>query len=359
MKHHLRKDKNCLNCGAEVTDRFCPHCGQENLETKESFGQLVGHFFADLTHYDSKFLTTIKDLLFKPGFLTRQYFAGRRTKYLNPLRMYFFISFIFFLVLFIKNNDEPAETEDQYSQYANIVRQFLADSLRQSIKNQNIHTDSTKATVINQIAANLDSAISNKDTTETIGFALGKNGMKFTLTENRYSNVYEYDSAQQSMAEDKRDKGIMRWMIRTNVNLKSRYGSRSQVVVAENFQHSIPKLMFVLLPLFAWFIYLFYSRKKYYYTQHVIFSIHFHSFIFLVFLCMSLLSWLPYNEKFGDILALILIFIAFIYLFFALKNSYGQSLWLSAIKALSISIMYILALVLGIVGLAFISFIAA
>ena len=151
----------------------------------------------------------------------------------------------------------------------------------------------------------------------------------------------------------------MRWILRTNVNLKSRYGSRSQVVVAENFQHSIPKLMFVLLPLFAWFIYLFYSRKKYYYTQHVIFSIHFHSFIFLVFLCVSLLGWLPYIDEFGDIPGLILVFTAFIYLLVALRNTYGQTLWLSAIKALSISIMYILALVLGILGLAFISFVAA
>ena len=206
MKHHLRKEKNCLNCGTEVTDRFCSHCGQENLETKESFGHLVGHFFADVTHYDSKFFTTIKDLLFKPGFLTRQYFAGRRTKYLNPLRMYFFISFIFFLVSYIKNNNEPAEAEDPNAQYANIVRQYLADSLRQSIKNQNIHTDSTKATVINQIAANLDSAISKKDTTEAIGFFFGDNGIKFTLTENKYNNVFEYDSVQQVMSEDKRDK---------------------------------------------------------------------------------------------------------------------------------------------------------
>jgi hypothetical protein len=356
VKHQLRKEKNCLNCGTEVTDRFCAHCGQENLETKESFGQLVGHFFADITHYDSKFFTTIKDLLFKPGFLTRQYFVGRRTKYLNPLRMYFFISFIFFLVSYIKNNNEPAEAEDPNAQYANIVRQYLADSLRQSIKNQNVNTDSIKATVINQLAANLDSAILKKDTTETIAFSLGKDGIRFTLTENKYNNVYEYDSAQRSMPDDKRDKGVMRWMIRTNVNLKSRYGSRSQVVVAENFQHSIPKLMFVLLPLFAWFIYLFYSRKKYYYTQHVIFSIHFHSFFFLVFLCINLLGGLPYLNKFGDLLFLILVFTAFIYLLFALKHTYGQSFWLSAIKALSISIIYILALVLGIVGLAFISF---
>jgi hypothetical protein len=99
-RQHLRHDKTCLNCGTIVQERSCSHCGQENKEPKETFGHLMSHFFEDLTHYDSKFLTTIKDLVFKPGFLTRQYNAGKRVAYLNPIRMYFFISALFFIVIF-------------------------------------------------------------------------------------------------------------------------------------------------------------------------------------------------------------------------------------------------------------------
>src|ERR1700761_1430495 len=102
-KHHLRHDKTCLNCGYEVTDRYCSHCGQENNEPRETFRHLLGHFIEDVTHYDSQVLTSVKDLIFKPGFLTNQYNAGKRASYLNPIKMYIFISAVFFLVFLSQN----------------------------------------------------------------------------------------------------------------------------------------------------------------------------------------------------------------------------------------------------------------
>ena len=61
---------------------------------------MATHFFYDITHFDGSFFTTLKDLLFKPGFLTREYMNGRRKSYLHPVRMYVFTSAVFFLVFF-------------------------------------------------------------------------------------------------------------------------------------------------------------------------------------------------------------------------------------------------------------------
>src|SRR5580765_5473780 len=80
--------------------RYCHVCGQENVEPKESFWHLLTHFFNDITHFDGKFFTTLKDLLFRPGFLSKEYVIGRRASYLNPVRMYVFTSAIFFLLFF-------------------------------------------------------------------------------------------------------------------------------------------------------------------------------------------------------------------------------------------------------------------
>src|SRR4030095_10871822 len=91
---------NCLNCGTAVMGRYCHVCGQENIEPKESFWHLVTHFFNDVTHFDGKFFITLKDLLLKPGFLTKEYMIGKRASYLNPVRMYVFTSAIFFLLFF-------------------------------------------------------------------------------------------------------------------------------------------------------------------------------------------------------------------------------------------------------------------
>ena len=73
-----RKEKNCLNCNAEVQGRFCHVCGQENIETKETVWHLISHFFQDITHFDGKFFSSLKYLVTKPGFLSTEYMIGRR-----------------------------------------------------------------------------------------------------------------------------------------------------------------------------------------------------------------------------------------------------------------------------------------
>ena len=84
--------------------RYCHVCGQENTVPREGFGGLVLHFFYDITHFDGKFFQSLKYLLFKPGFLSKEYVRGRRASYLHPVRMYVFTSAIFFLVFFLLVN---------------------------------------------------------------------------------------------------------------------------------------------------------------------------------------------------------------------------------------------------------------
>jgi hypothetical protein len=325
-------------------------------------GHLVNHFFSDITHYDSKFFVTIRDLLFKPGFLTKEYLAGRRMSYLNPVRMYVFISAIFFIVLAIRNKEEEIVPEEPPAYHTNAVRQHLADSLRQIIKPSSLKPDtydSIKKQVLGDLASRLDTPVAKTKKEEAIAFALGKDGFRFKLVEDRYSNVREYDSVQRLLPDSSRDKGFMRWVIRNNVNLKSRYGSRRQVVVGESFQHSIPKLMFFLLPVFALLITIFYSRKKYHYSQHLIFSIHFHSFMFLLLLVIGLLQSLISSDTVKDVLSLIFLLSSFIYLMMALRKVYEQSRMFSFVKAVSISLLYLILLIIGILLLALFIFFTA
>jgi len=100
MKKHYRTENNCLNCGATLQGKFCHVCGQENLQIKESFGHLMNHAISDYFHFDEQFFNTLKPLLFQPGKLTTEYMAGKRMSYLHPVKMYIFISLIFFVLLF-------------------------------------------------------------------------------------------------------------------------------------------------------------------------------------------------------------------------------------------------------------------
>src|SRR5689334_9210734 len=96
MSHKkYRKETDCLNCGAQVTGKFCAECGQENLETKENFFHLAFHFVSDYFHFDSKFFRSLIPLFSRPGFLTKEYWEGKRVRYIHPLRLYFFITIVF------------------------------------------------------------------------------------------------------------------------------------------------------------------------------------------------------------------------------------------------------------------------
>jgi hypothetical protein len=73
-----REETDCLNCGAKVTGRFCPECGQENVDSHENLFHLLGHYTADFFHFESKVPRSVIPLLTKPGFLTKEYWEGRR-----------------------------------------------------------------------------------------------------------------------------------------------------------------------------------------------------------------------------------------------------------------------------------------
>jgi hypothetical protein len=348
-RHHLRGDKTCLNCGFVVEERYCSRCGQENTEPKESFLHLVGHFFADITHFDSQIFTTLKDLVLRPGFLTREYIAGKRVHYLNPIRMYVFISAVFFLVMFAGKEEHNAVSEDNQHP-TNLFRQQLADSLRASADARG-GADSVRRAVNGEIANRLDTAEGVAAGEESLHLSFGGSEIIIDLVENKFRNVREFDSVEKALPDSARDKGFMHWLLRKNVRLKEEHGGhRSHIRIEENLQHTIPKIMFILLPLFALITGWFYSRKKYLYVQHAVFSIHFHSFVFLFLLLVWLLSKLITNDWVDIGVTVFAMLLVFVYLVAALRGMYRQSVWLSLLKGLAISLLYWM-LIIGVLAL--------
>jgi Protein of unknown function (DUF3667) len=331
-----------LNCGNIVGERFCTHCGQENLEPKETVGHLVRHFFEDITHFDGKFFTTIKDLIVKPGFLTRGYVTGRRVAYLNPIRMYIFISAVFFIALFA-SSEEPAPQPEDHSHAVNVFRQQVADSLRSA------KADSLRRSFNDTVASRLDTLKAAKATDQALGLRYSNAGIvQIDITENKYNTLREYDSIQRMLVDTAKDQGIMHWILRNNVRQKEKHGGRGKLHIEVDVHHDIPKIMFLILPLFALYVGWFYSRKKYYYVNHAIFSVHFHCFLFLLLLLMLLIDKVVPGDLFSGswtgIIITVAIFplIAFGYLVAALHGMYGQSFWLSLAKGLAIGLLYVI-----------------
>jgi hypothetical protein len=89
----------CGNCGAILTGPYCSKCGEKKLTAKDySFAHLLEETLDVFTHFDSKFLRTIKVLLTKPGELSNAYFRGGRSRYTKPLTVFVITNIVFFVV---------------------------------------------------------------------------------------------------------------------------------------------------------------------------------------------------------------------------------------------------------------------
>ena len=96
-----RKVEICHNCHTilSLENNFCPHCGQENHDLKVPIGHLAFEVFEGFTHFDTKFYNTMRAIFTSPGKITKDFLEGRRGRYVPPVRLYFLISFVFFLGL--------------------------------------------------------------------------------------------------------------------------------------------------------------------------------------------------------------------------------------------------------------------
>jgi hypothetical protein len=100
--------RTCLNCGAGIVGDYCAACGQRVENHPPTIGHLLEELFETLTHADSRLWQTVRLLISKPGLLTLEFFAGRRARYIPPIRLYFILSILFFLLLAVgppKGND--------------------------------------------------------------------------------------------------------------------------------------------------------------------------------------------------------------------------------------------------------------
>jgi hypothetical protein len=89
----------CRNCGAARAGRFCAECGEQRITAHDySIGHFFEHAIETLTHFDYRSLRALKYLLFRPGFLTREYLDGRRKPYVGPLQLFVIVNVVFALV---------------------------------------------------------------------------------------------------------------------------------------------------------------------------------------------------------------------------------------------------------------------
>lgn len=319
MRTFYRKKSSCQNCQYPLLDNYnyCPNCGQENSEKLVSFSTLIIEFFSNIIAYDSKLGRTVKPFLFKPGYLTNEFITGKRAKYMHPLRLYFIISFFHFFAVTLV-----------FQQNLNTVSSATNEQTSSTEKEQNDELPSGTNVTINPDSLARENegevAIFNKSFS-----------MKF-LKDKRTTETQVIDSLGWKQTI------INRYIIKQIIKF-ARSDSKS---IGKYFRdYMLNKgsvLMFFMLPIFALLLKLVYVRRKRYYVEHLIFSLHIHSFAFLALLPIILFKKIWANDWFFRIA----IFIILTYGAIAARNVYRQTWIKTLIKGFLLFVSYCLCFAL-------------
>lgn len=292
MSHH-NQEIICPNCGFKASHNYCAQCGQETHLHKDTFWGLVKHFTSHYFHYDSKFWKTLKALLFAPGKLTIAYRNKQRMRYIPPISLYIFVSAVFFILFFLFS----------------ATHEHLAEAVK--VKPLNEQTAEER----------------KQDSLQKVRIS---NAMK----------KLDIKKTKISEADRKRIKAVAN-LFRDDEKTAEFFGK---------WVHFAPKVFFFMIPYMAAVLSLFYLRRKdLTFADHTIFSLHIHSFVFILFLVG--IPGMPdehlnlFQKGISFVRDLVPI-VGAIYIVIAIRKVYGSGWFKSVGIALITGISYLLVFVI-------------
>ena len=315
------RGQTCLNCHEDIETRFCPHCGQENVPADLTLFAVIREFFAEIFYYDSKLWRTLRTLLASPGRLSTEWSEGRRAHYISPVRLYLSVTFLFFVgaayrgggIVRVKNTLSPKE-QSQVMQALNtskltpLERTLIADSL----KKENLTPGQQRL---------VDAALANSAKKG------GAAGTSAVLSDGPKGTTNLPNGWFKSRIE------------RIEWKAKNDEGGLRQLYVEQ-----FPKVLFVILPLFAVVLKLLYWRQRRFFVEHLVFILHVHSFAFLALLPIELIrGWFV-----SSVAAPLLVGIGLpLYVFVAMLRFYKQPWWLTLLKSWVLGFTYLMLIAGG------------
>ncbi len=287
----------CPNCGFHASHNYCAQCGQETHLHKDTFWGLVIHFAGHYFHYDSKFWKTLKALVYRPGALTVAYQKKQRMRYIPPISLYIFVSAVFFLLFFLFSAT--------HENIANAVR----DDVR-PITAEKLSADS--------------------------------------LQRAHTANMLKPAGAKRRAKGDTSNRKVLLALSRV-----MRDPEKSEELLS-SVAHAAPKVFFFLIPFMAAFLSLLYlKRKETNFADHTIFSLHVHSFVFII-LPLILIDVPEHTTNFfQEVISYIQSFLPLlvaVYFVIALRKVYGSGWLRSVFYMLLVAIGYLLTFFIFLIG---------
>jgi len=344
---------HCENCGADLKGHWCAKCGQPAIEYRRSFRYVVSDLLNEFLNWDSKFFTTIALLILKPWRLTNEFLAGKRVRYVNPLRLYLLASILFFFAVNYGAKgiriDPTKFPEEKRAEVAAAIAD-KRDEIEAELKKENLTPEQRRKAqkALEYLTKPTSSATTTPTPQETPSPSAAPGASPTTESgQQKYGPVGDrpfvvFDDAKSTTPFE-------RWIEGRAKEKMGEQGTKMGLFIS-TLLSNLPYMMLCCIPLFALVLKLLYIRRRRFYIDHLIYALHIHSFFYaavmlIVLLTIGLTRFTP-GAIAGWLIALL--WIAFVtQIFLSIRYVYRQGWFFSILKFLFGGFMYLVVLVLA------------
>ena len=335
----LNRLRECQNCETPLPARarYCFRCGQRNRRGIPTLGEFLADGFRDFFNVDSRFWRTARDL-FVPGKMTRAWFAGKRQRYLPPLRITVVVALALVTAsLYMIGKSDFLQIRD--SRETRLLRAayhddlLTIDTLTQQLRQQNDHP---------QFTAALDSVRVKLEITDSLAADVqyvsiprweggnfvtgGKTGRRMTV-EDVHSELSVDSLLDKYAIEGFWDRLAVRQAIRLN---------RTGEDFGPYLLTSGAWAVLFTIPVAALLLKLLYIRRRYFYLQHLVFLLHLNAALLLGFIGMVLFGHYAPGWIIGGGFVVLAVFV-----YVSMLRAYRQHWFKTLIKYLIVALAYL------------------
>ena len=339
---------HCENCGAELQGHWCAQCGQPAIEYRRSFRYVVADLLNEFLNWDSKFFTTIALLVLKPWRLTNEFLAGKRVRYVNPLRLYLLASILFFFAVNygakgIHVDPSKLGSKDRAELEADLKNTDLPPAAREKLEQllQESSPSLAPATLTN----------APSPAPATVSPSPGTNAPPPQAEPGANDQKKEYGKINERpfvvFDDAKSTTPFERWIEARAKEKMGEKGTKMGLFISTLFSN-LPYMKLCCIPLFAFVLKILYIRHRVFYIDHLIYALHIHTF-FYTGIMLIVLATIGLNRIAPGAIAdwmVTLLWIAFvIQIFLSIRYVYRQGWFFSVFKFVFGGFVYLVVLV--------------
>ena len=350
---------HCQNCGAELTGPHCAQCGQAAIDYRRSFRHVIVDVLDSFLNWDSKFFATIGLLIVKPWRLTNEFLAGKRVRYLHPLRLYLLASILFFFAVNYGAKGlrlEPGKISEKNRTAIAAAVAEKRDEIEAEFDKENLSTEERKKAqdaldyLTKPSPAATAAAEQQPSPTITPTVSPSEPGKRtYGAVDERPFLVFDADTKSSTPFE--------RWLETRAKEKMGEHGTKMGLFIATLFSN-LPYMMLCCIPLFAFVLKVLYIRRHIFYIDHLIYALHIHTFLYtgvmLIVLATMGLNRIAPPALAGWIIALLWI-LFIVQIFLSIRRVYRQDWFMSTLKFFVGGFVYLIVLFLALAATFFIT----